>query len=135
MPDENTNTPRFNSLTEWLRYQTRGLTTWLGQYGLRLGLHPDFITLLGFGVVLVAAWLAAQGDFLLSGIVLVLGMPLDALDGAVARAMQRKNRFGGLLDSTLDRYADGCMFFGLAYYFAARGQLTEMSLAIVAMIG
>jgi CDP-diacylglycerol--glycerol-3-phosphate 3-phosphatidyltransferase len=27
------------------------------------------------------------------------------------------------------------MFFGLAYYFAARGQLNEMSLAIVALIG
>src|SRR5262249_57365899 len=102
MPDENTNTPRFNSLTEWLRYQTSGLTTWLGQFGLRLGLHPDFITVLGFGVVLVAAWLAAGGNFLLSGIVLILGMPLDALDGAVARAMQRQNRFRVPVGSSLE---------------------------------
>src|SRR5258708_17727184 len=130
MPDENTSAPRFNRLTDWLRYQTRGLTAWLGQFGLRHGLHPDFITVLGLVVVLIAAWLAAGGNFLLSGIVLILGMPLDALDGAIARAMQRKNRFGALLDSTLDRYAYGCMFFGLAYYFAQRGQLNEMSLAI-----
>jgi CDP-diacylglycerol---glycerol-3-phosphate 3-phosphatidyltransferase len=40
-----------------------------------------------------------------------------------------------LLDSTLDRYADGFMFFGIAYYFAARGQLNEMTLAITALIG
>jgi phosphatidylglycerophosphate synthase len=90
---------------------------------------------LGLLVVLVAAWLAAQGEFLPAGVVLIAGAPLDALDGAIARAMQRKNRFGALLDSTLDRYADGFMFFGLAYYFAAQGQLGEMTLAGVALIG
>lgn len=86
-------------------------------------------------LTIVVAWIVAQGQFLLSGIVLILGMPLDTLDGAIARAMNRQNRFGALLDSTLDRYADGAMFFGLAYYFAARGQLNEMILAITALIG
>ncbi|MEP7286627.1 MAG: CDP-alcohol phosphatidyltransferase family protein, partial [Chloroflexota bacterium] len=126
---------RFTSLSDWLRYQTRGLTVWLGQTGIRLGLHPDTITVLGLVVVMVGAWLAARGDFLASGIVLILGMPLDVLDGAIARAMNRQNRFGALLDSTLDRYADGFMFFALAYYFAVRGQINEMMLAIVALIG
>lgn len=126
---------QFNSLTDRLRYYTRDLTGWLGQQGLRLGLHPDLITVLGLVIVVIAAWLAAQGQFLAAGIVLIVGMPLDALDGAIARAMQRQNRFGALLDSSLDRYADGFMFFGLAYYFAAHGQLNEMSLAIVALIG
>ncbi len=128
-------TPQFTSLTERLRYNTRDLTGWLGRTGVRLGLHPDAITVAGLVIVLIAAWLAAQGQFLAAGIVLIIGMPLDALDGAIARAMQRQNRFGALLDSTLDRYADGFMFFGLAYYFAARGQLKEMSLAIFALIG
>ncbi len=123
------------TLTERLRQQAKPLTTWLGQQGVRLGIHPDVVTIAGLIVVFVAAWIAAQGQFLLSGIVLILGMPLDTLDGAIARAMNRQNRFGALLDSTLDRYADGAMFFGLAYYFAARGQLNEMALAITALIG
>ncbi len=123
------------SLTERLRQQAKPLTTWLGQQGAWLGIHPDVVTILGLVVVFIAAWIAAQGQFLLSGIVLILGMPLDTLDGAIARAMNRQNRFGALLDSTLDRYADGAMFFGLAYYFAARGQLNEMVLAITALIG
>ncbi len=123
------------TLSERLRQQAKPLTTWLGQQGARLGIHPDVVTILGLIVVLIAAWIAAQGAFLLSGIVLILGMPLDTLDGAIARAMNRQNRFGALLDSTLDRYADGAMFFGLAYYFAAHGQLNEMILAITALIG
>jgi CDP-diacylglycerol--glycerol-3-phosphate 3-phosphatidyltransferase len=135
MSKNETSTIQFNSLSERLRYYTRDLTTWLGNQGLRLGLHPDLITVLGLIFVLIAAWLTAQGQFLAAGIVLIVGLPLDALDGAIARAMQRQNRFGALLDSTLDRYADGFMFFGIAYYFAARGQLNEMSLAIIALIG
>ena len=127
--------PRFNTLSERLRYQTRGLTTRLGQAGVRLGIDPDLVTILGLVVVLIAAWLAAQGQFFASGIVFILGAPLDVLDGAIARAMNRKNRFGALLDSTLDRYADGFMFFGLAYYFASRAQMAEMVLAGFALIG
>lgn len=125
-------TPTFSG---WLRYQTRGLTNWAGQQGARLGIDPDLVTILGLVVVLIAAWLAARGDFLAAGIVFVLGAPFDVLDGAIARAINRKNRFGALLDSTLDRYADGFMFFGIAYYFAARGQLNEMTLAITSLIG
>lgn len=127
--------PPFTSLSERLRYETRGLTSQLGRAGVRLGLHPDVITVVGLLVVIGAAALAAAGSFFASGIVFILGVPLDVLDGAIARAMQRKNRFGALLDSTLDRYADGFMFFGLAYYFAARSQLTEMSVAVLALIG
>jgi CDP-diacylglycerol---glycerol-3-phosphate 3-phosphatidyltransferase len=127
--------PRFNTLSERLRYQSRGLTDRLGQQGKRLGINPDLVTILGLAVVLIAAWLASQGQFLASGIVFILGAPFDVLDGAIARALNRKNRFGALLDSTLDRYADGFMFFGLAYYFAARAQMAEMALAGFALIG
>ncbi len=127
--------PRFNTLSDRLRYQTRGLTTQLGQEGARLGIDPDGVTILGLIVVLIAAWLASQGQFLAAGVVFILGAPFDVLDGAIARAMNRKNRFGALLDSTLDRYADGFMFFALAYYFAARGQLAEVVLAGLALIG
>jgi CDP-diacylglycerol---glycerol-3-phosphate 3-phosphatidyltransferase len=124
-----------NSLNDWLRYQTRGLTSAMGKAGTRLGLHPDIVTVAGLLIVVIAAWLAARGDFFWSGIVLILGTPLDALDGAIAREMNRRNRFGALLDSTLDRYADGVMFFGLAYYFAAHTQMNEMALSVIALIG
>lgn len=126
---------RPRTLTDQLRHLTRGLTGPLGRSVGRLGIHPDAITIAGLIPVTVAALLAADGQFAAAGVVLVLGAPLDALDGAVARATGRQSRFGALLDSTIDRYADGFLFFGLAYYFAARGMPAEMALAITALIG
>ena len=92
--------------TEWVRAQIRDRMGELGRTLHRLGVHPDMITLLGLVIVAIASVIIARGQFQLGGIILVLGLPLDALDGAVARAMGRKGNFGGVLDSTLDRYAD-----------------------------
>lgn len=101
----------------------------------RAGVHPDAITIVGTLGVLLAAIFIARGQFQLGGIILILGLPLDALDGAVARAMQRKDRRGGVLDSTLDRFADGLLFGGLAYYFASQQALDYMLLALISLIG
>lgn len=127
--------PRPISLTDYLRYQTRDLTSWLGKRGVQYHISPDAITILGLIMVMLAALIVAQGQFLAAGIVLIIGMPLDALDGAIARAMNRKNRFGALLDATLDRYADGFIYCGIAYYFAAHAQINEMALTLFALIG
>ena len=66
---------------------------------------------------------------------LLIGLPLDALDGAVARAMERKGQFGAVLDSSLDRYADGFIFAALSYYFAVQSRFDMMLLAQAALIG
>jgi CDP-diacylglycerol--glycerol-3-phosphate 3-phosphatidyltransferase len=122
-------------LTEWVRTQIRDRMAQIGSALHRLGIHPDTITIAGLVVVLIAAIFIAQGQFQLAGIILVLGLPLDALDGAVARAMGRQGKFGGLLDSTLDRYADAFIFGGLSYHFAVSDRLDYMLLALAALIG
>ncbi len=101
----------------------------------RLGIGPDAITVAGLVVVAIAAVCIAQGRLQIGGIILILGLPLDALDGAVARAMGRKGRFGAVLDSTLDRFADGLIFSGFAYYFAAQGALDYLLLALASLVG
>ena len=123
------------SFNERIRVLFRPVTEWFGQQGARLGINPDLVSVVGFAFVVVAAWLAASGNILIAGIVLIPGFLLDTVDGAIARAMQRKNCFGQLLDSTLDRYADGFIFCGLAYYFASRGQMNESALAMLALVG
>jgi len=128
-------TPEFKTLTDRVRFYTGGLTTRLGQKAYELGIHPDLVTLLGLVVVAVASYVASQGHFFTSAIILILGTPLDALDGAVARAMQRKDKFGALLDSTLDRYADGFIFTGLAYYYSTVGNHNGVLLSILASLG
>ena len=64
--------PRFTTLSDILRYRTRGLTSQLGEMGIRYHISPDAVTIAGLVLVLIAAWLAAQGDFLIAGIVLIL---------------------------------------------------------------
>jgi CDP-diacylglycerol--glycerol-3-phosphate 3-phosphatidyltransferase len=102
----------------------------------RAGIHPDTLSLLGFALVLVGAVLIGLGRVQTGGLVLLLALPLDALDGAVARAMQRTDPFGGLLDSTLDRYADGSIFAAVGYYFASQHNRPDLLLlALAALVG
>ncbi|MCL4246649.1 MAG: CDP-alcohol phosphatidyltransferase family protein [Anaerolineae bacterium] len=123
------------TLTDRVRALTSRFMQRAGAFLHRLGIHPDVITIAGLVVVVIAAVPIAQGDHPLGALLLVLGLPLDALDGAVARAMERKDRFGGVLDSTLDRYADGIIFAALAYFFAVRDEYVYFLLALAALNG
>jgi len=121
--------------TDWVRAQIRTYLSPIAGTLYRLGVHPDMITVAGLVVVGIAALVIARGQFQLGGIILILGLPLDALDGAVARAMGRQDKFGGILDSTLDRYADAFIFGGVSYYFAVQDRFDYMLLALAALVG
>lgn len=123
-------------LQSWLRRVTGGIMSSIGQFLWNLGVHPDFLTILGFLMVGIASAIIALGHLQVGAIVLVLGLPLDALDGAVARAMQQPNRkFGGILDSTLDRYADALLFGGLAVYYFQTREVGGFELSLLALAG
>jgi len=121
--------------TDWVRAQIRTYTAHIGAALHRLGVHPDMVTVAGLVVVGIAAVVIARGQFQWGGVILIVGLPLDALDGAVARARGRTDKFGGILDSTLDRYADAFIFGGLSYYFAVQDQFDYMLLALAALTG
>ncbi len=101
----------------------------------RLGVSANALSLAGLLLSLLAALLVADGQLRQGGLLLLLGLPLDALDGAVARAAQRQTRFGAVLDSTLDRYADAALFAALGYYFAAQGRMEHLALSLLALVG
>ncbi len=123
------------TFTDRVRALTLGIVSRAGMAFYRAGIHPDWISVAGLVVVAIASVMIATGQVQVGGIILVLGLPLDALDGAVARAMERRDKFGGLLDSTLDRYADGLIFASLGYYFASQNEPTNLILALAALIG
>jgi CDP-diacylglycerol--glycerol-3-phosphate 3-phosphatidyltransferase len=126
---------RFETLTDLVRFLTARLTMRIGKFLSEWGVHPDLITFIGLLFVVGAAYVLARGEFLLGAVILLVGMPLDAIDGAVARAMNRRDRFGALWDSTLDRYADGFIFLGLAYYFSGQSNQTAVALCMLAGLG
>lgn len=123
------------TLTDQMRELGYGLINPIGQALHRLGVHPDTITIIGCGLVLLACMPVALGDTRLGGVLLLLALPCDVLDGAVARAMQRKGKFGAVLDSSLDRYADGFIFVALSYTFAVQGRFGWFLAAQAALLG
>ena len=81
-----------------------------------LRLTPNTVTLMGFGLSLVAAYLVGSGWLLAGGIVFLLGGGLDLLDGALARLTDTVSHFGALLDSVFDRLGEAALFVGIAIY-------------------
>jgi CDP-diacylglycerol--glycerol-3-phosphate 3-phosphatidyltransferase len=102
----------------------------------RTGISPNALTVGGFLLNIIAGVLIAIGQPFWGGVVMtVIGMPLDAIDGGVARKLGKQSKFGAFFDSTLDRFAEGALLAGLGYYFAVRGDSLSVAVTFVALIG
>ena len=85
---------------------------------------PNGITILGFLVTVIAAYLVGAGWLLAGGIVFLLGGGFDLLDGALARLTGTVSPFGALLDSVFDRLCVAALFVGLGV-FAMRDDMSD----------
>jgi CDP-diacylglycerol--glycerol-3-phosphate 3-phosphatidyltransferase len=101
----------------------------------RLGISPNHLTALGFLGNVGAAALAARGQFLFAGLVMLIASALDLLDGALARATGRVSNFGAVFDATLDRMSEAAVLGGLTFYYAGRGDREEVVLCFAALAG
>ncbi len=82
-----------------------------------IGLTPNAITLMGFAVCVVAAYMVSSGWLLAGGIVFLVGGGLDMFDGALARMSGKASPFGALMDSVFDRLGEAALFVGMGLYF------------------
>ena len=98
-------------------------------------IHPNLLTAIGLGINGIAAWLFAKGEFVSAGIVVLCGAVFDLVDGPVARTSNRVTRFGGFLDSILDRYSDLILMMGLLLYYASINRFFYIVLTAVVMTG
>jgi CDP-diacylglycerol--glycerol-3-phosphate 3-phosphatidyltransferase len=97
---------------------------------------PDSLTITGFLLNCVAGLLIAMGWPATGGFVMTaLAMPLDGLDGPLARATGKQGKWGAFLDSTLDRYAEAAILLGTAWYFLQRGDSWSVLGAFLALLG
>ena len=101
----------------------------------KAGISANFLTFLGFLTAFYSGILIYAGTFFWAGIVLLISGLLDLMDGAVARASKKSKPFGGILDSSLDRYGDGFVSAGLFLYFSGHGQKLYAVLAVSALLG
>jgi CDP-diacylglycerol--glycerol-3-phosphate 3-phosphatidyltransferase len=102
---------------------------------IKLGFSPDLVTLIGtVGVVIVSIVFFAQGYFLWGSILFATFVGLDAVDGTVARILNRNSKWGAFFDSVLDRIADGVVLASLAFYFAQQNAQIYFVLSLISLI-
>lgn len=103
---------------------------------LRAGISPDVVTFVGTaGVSASALILFPLGQLFWGVVAITLFVFSDVLDGVMARLTDRKGRWGGFLDSTLDRVQDDAIFLGLGLWFYRGGHDAGIgSLAVVCIL-
>jgi CDP-diacylglycerol--glycerol-3-phosphate 3-phosphatidyltransferase len=83
----------------------------------RTGITPNALTWSGLLLSFGAAVLIALGQPFIAGFVVLLSGLFDMLDGALARFINKSTKFGGILDSTLDRLGEAAVLMGLLIFF------------------
>ena len=96
---------------------------------------PDLLTMIGFVLNLVAATLFGLDEYRWAGLMVLVAGIFDLLDGQVARTGRTESKFGALLDSTVDRYSEIVVWFGLAVSFIRSGSLWTSSALFFALAG
>jgi CDP-diacylglycerol--glycerol-3-phosphate 3-phosphatidyltransferase len=123
-------------MESWARKNSRFIIEPVVGVLARLGVSPNALTFAGFAINVAAGALIGLGHLAAGGIVMILvAMPLDALDGALARATGRQTVFGGFFDSVLDRFAEAALLAGLAAYFVQRGDGLSVVVTFAALTG
>jgi len=103
---------------------TRVITP-VAAFALRRGLTPNVVTWTGAtGVVICSLYFYPRGDFFIG----TLG---DLFDGTMARLSSAgSSRWGGFLDSTIDRITDSSILIGVTIYLINQNdQLAYVALA------
>jgi CDP-diacylglycerol---glycerol-3-phosphate 3-phosphatidyltransferase len=100
----------------------------------RWNMHPNTFTTLGFIVSCFSTYFMAVGSFRFAALLVLLAGLFDTIDGKLARDSGKVSRFGALFDSTLDRYSEVILFFGMAYYFIEH-DMYRSSIAVAVALG
>jgi len=100
----------------------------------RRRLSPNWMTVLGCLVSLVAAAAFGMGWLATAGLLILAGGLFDLVDGVIARAHGLVTRFGAFLDSTLDRLVDMALLLGITMHYAVAGEPEHVLLAGWALV-
>ena len=125
------------TFSDQCRIWFRGFGETCSRFLLKIGLTANTVTIIGCAGHIIAAYLAAMGQFTWAGILLVFFAVTDFFDGTMARLSTggKGTRFGAVLDSCTDRYAEFFIFGGLIYYYAVHEDYLTMMVAYIAIMG
>ena len=116
-----------------LRARVRDLATPIAMVLGAVGLTPNALTMIGFVGTAAAAIAAADQQWALAGVLVIVFGIFDLFDGALARATDRVSKLGAFLDSTFDRWGEGLVYVGIAWGCIDAGFQNGAVLAAAAM--
>src|SRR6187397_1173506 len=99
-----------------------------------LGIHPNVLTLIGVLINVLAAYYLAIDHFITAGVVMIVANIFDFIDGKVAHISGKQSQFGAFWDSTLDRFSDQILFFGLIHLYSNLRRTDYVMVTALAMI-
>jgi CDP-diacylglycerol--glycerol-3-phosphate 3-phosphatidyltransferase len=104
---------------------------------LRIGLTPNSVTTIGAIGVIATSLIAYPNGHLFGGTVAICCLALsDLFDGTMARLSQQgPSRWGGFLDSTIDRVTDSAIALGLLIYLAQNNDALSYVLLVSIVSG
>ncbi len=119
----------------YLRKISKGVLDPIAGFFLKIGLKPNMVTGLGVILNIVTAYFLVIDKIQIAGLILLIGAPLDALDGAMARKRGEPSRYGAFIDSVSDRYAELILLGGLLIHYIDIGNMLACLLAFIAAAG
>ncbi len=122
-------------LPDWLRNGFLKIMQPIIDVFIKAEINPNTFTTIGFIVSLFSAYFFAVGSIRAGGALLLIAGIFDIMDGRVARATGQVTKFGALYDSTLDRYSEVIVFFGIIYYFVGADHMVASVMAAIALGG
>ena len=125
------------TFTEKCRKWFKGFGDKAAAFLLKIGLTANAVTIIGCLGHIGACWLAYKGKFAWAGLLLIVFAVFDFFDGTMSRMVTngKGTKFGAVLDSTTDRYAEFMIFGGILMYYAEHGQMVWVAVCIAAMMG
>jgi phosphatidylglycerophosphate synthase len=120
-------------VTPEIRARVRGLAQPIARALGRLGLSPNQLTLIGFGIAIIAGVAAARQAWVAAGLLVIFGGLFDLFDGALARFAGKVSKLGAFYDSVFDRWGEGVVYVGIAWGCAEAGFVLGAILAATAM--
>ena len=108
------------------------LITPVASMALRLGITPNAVTWTGaVAVVTASLYFYPKGEFFVGTVIICVMALSDLFDGTMARISQKgSSKWGGFLDSTIDRITDSAILVGVSIYLINK----DDSLAIVVVV-
>ncbi|MEK9676601.1 MAG: CDP-alcohol phosphatidyltransferase family protein [Chloroflexota bacterium] len=115
------------------RYALRGaVSNWFERPAVALlvalKVNPTMATIIGMVIAVIAGYFVYTGDFVLGGILVLVGATFDMLDGGIARSTNSVSKRGALTDSVFDRVSELAVLAGLGVYYA--NQIEDSTLGV-----